>query len=287
MLEPDSQGETSVAPSQFQIDTFKLTFNPKETLPPDNVAKLMGFEAGAVINTRRVLLENPLAEMGILDLGVGTGIHLVSAAMRIQELDNVSLRGVDIDTRAIATAQQNLDRLIQSLSLPHKPNLDLKVGDWLNVDFWRTLSQKFDVILFNPPYLPTGEKVRDGYSEVPEQTMYGPDSDGLGHYRAVLPHLPALLKDEEGATILVRYPNFLNSPSSRNDSIQGLLQELLYSMTTQSLGVTSGGIPVLNPIGDNRDYSVASFTRGERYHFIHPEDLTKLLPGIKKYGRII
>ncbi len=287
MLEPDSQIETPPSASQYQIGEFTLMYNPKETLPPDRVATLMGFEAGAVVNTRRVLLEDPLANVEVLDLGVGTGVHLISAAIRVQELGNVSLDGVDIDDRAIKTTQQNLDRLLQSLPLPQKPTINLEVGDWLEEDFWGRLSKKYDVILFNPPYLPAGEKVRDGYSEVPEQTMYGPGSDGLGHYKAVLPHLPSLLKDEEGATILVRYPDFLSGPASRNVLIQKLLQDLLSSMTTQSLGATSGGMPVLSPIGDNRNYTVASFTRGNRYHSIRPEDLIKLLPNIKKHGSII
>lgn len=77
----------------------------------------------------------------VLDMGTGSGIQAISAA---RNTDVAKVIAVDISAEALRTAEQNalaagvLEKIVFRQS-----------------DLFRTVSERFDTILFNPPYLPT------------------------------------------------------------------------------------------------------------------------------------
>lgn len=118
----------------------------------------------------------------ILDLGVGSGAVLLSV---LAERDLVSGVGLDISADALAIARGNAEML----KLDNRAEFHL--GDW-SADF----PEQFDVVLANPPYIPSAEID----SLAPEVSKHEPrvaldgGPDGLDAYRAIVARLDDWLK---------------------------------------------------------------------------------------------
>ncbi len=123
----------------------------------------------------------------ILDLGTGSGALLLAA---LQHWPAASGVGVDISPRALAVARGNAGRL----GLDGRSTF--RIGDW-----GHDLSERFDLVLANPPYVETdAELARDVRDHEPARALFaGPD--GLREYRRLVPQLPGLLG--VGATAIV------------------------------------------------------------------------------------
>ncbi len=108
----------------------------------------------------------------ILDLGVGSGCLLLSL---LADFPNLYGMGVDISSSALKVAQENACRLNVA------QRVKLWVFDYLKDD----LNQHFDLIIANPPYIPT-EEINKLDPEVknydPWQALDG-GIDGLKYYR--------------------------------------------------------------------------------------------------------
>lgn len=92
-----------------------------------------------------LLAENLKIKKGdyVLDIGTGTGIQALTAAEKARKV-----LAVDINPYAIETAKKNAEtNKIKNIEF-RKSNLFSKI----------TEKEKFDLIIFNPPYLPTNEK---------------------------------------------------------------------------------------------------------------------------------
>jgi release factor glutamine methyltransferase len=118
----------------------------------------------------------------VLDLGVGSGAILLAV---LAERPNATGVGVDISDGAVAVAQANAN------ALGVVDRLDLKHGGW---DV--ALDGAFDLVLSNPPYIPTN----DIDALAPEVACFEPrlaldgGADGLDAYRAIIARLPQLLR---------------------------------------------------------------------------------------------
>ena len=117
----------------------------------------------------------------ILDLGTGTGCLLLSL---LSELPGATGVGVDCSEDALLVAKENA----MTLGFTDKTNFVL--GDWCG-----KLEGKFDIILSNPPYIPT---VDISVLE-PEVTEFDPllaldgGEDGLNCYRKIMSSLSHVL----------------------------------------------------------------------------------------------
>jgi len=80
----------------------------------------------------------------VLEIGCGCGIVSLTAARTAR-----SVLGTDVNPDAVACASANAEK--NGIG-----NAEFVLGDM----FSRTGSRKFDAVLFNPPYLPTGESER-------------------------------------------------------------------------------------------------------------------------------
>lgn len=120
----------------------------------------------------------------IADLGTGTGAILMAL---LHEWPNATGLGTDIDPQAIDTARANA----QALGLEKRAQFRL-------ADFSDDLGERFDLVVSNPPYIPTRDidtlerEVRD---HDPLRALDG-GADGLDAYRAIARRAPHLLRDD-------------------------------------------------------------------------------------------
>ncbi len=134
------------------------------------------------------LIEAALAAMpdrsrvrSILDLGTGTGCLLLAA---LTEFPSAWGLGVDRSMDAAALASRNA----RALGLAARAAFIC--GDWADA-----VSGRFDLVLSNPPYIPSA----DIAGLMPEVAKYEPGgaldggNDGLDAYRRILAALPGLL----------------------------------------------------------------------------------------------
>jgi release factor glutamine methyltransferase len=119
-----------------------------------------------------VLIPRPDTEKGrILDVGTGSGAIVVALA---HELPRASLVAIDTSAAALAVAAENAER-----------NGVAGRVEFHQVDLARLPSGSFDLIVANPPYIPTGDLA----GLMPEVRDYEPASaldggrDGLDCYR--------------------------------------------------------------------------------------------------------
>jgi release factor glutamine methyltransferase len=118
----------------------------------------------------------------IADLGTGTGAILLAL---LHEWPNATGLGTDIDPHAIETAETNA----QALGLASRAQFRL-------ADFSENLGESFDLVVSNPPYIPTRDiaalerEVRD---HDPMRALDG-GADGLDAYRAIARQAPRLLR---------------------------------------------------------------------------------------------
>ena len=92
-----------------------------------------------------LLAENLSVKKGdlVLDVGTGTGIQALTAASKAKKV-----LAVDINPHALAVAGKNAEiNKIKNIEL-RKSNLFSKIKP----------KEKFDLIIFNPPYVPSDEK---------------------------------------------------------------------------------------------------------------------------------
>lgn len=117
----------------------------------------------------------------VLDLGTGTGCLLLAALREYPASFGI---GTDHSMAACLLARNNAAML----------GMDNRVAI-ARADWATSLSGRFELILCNPPYIPTG----DLPGLMPEVARFEPRSaldggrDGLSAYRRILPDLPRLL----------------------------------------------------------------------------------------------
>ncbi len=117
----------------------------------------------------------------ILDLGVGSGALLCAL---LAEFANARGVGVDVSIEAANVARANLDACGLS------QRAEVRVGDWTT-----GVEGPFDLIVSNPPYIPTADLPR----LPPEVRDFDPwlaldgGLDGLAAFRRILPESRSLL----------------------------------------------------------------------------------------------
>ncbi|MBE6444983.1 MAG: peptide chain release factor N(5)-glutamine methyltransferase [Alphaproteobacteria bacterium] len=123
----------------------------------------------------------------ILELGVGSGCVITSV---LAEKDIMGV-GVDISSAALSIAQQNA----QNLGVEGR--LRFIHGDWFSSDFTLLFTNKFDLIVSNPPYIPTGEigKLDAEVKDYDPIVALDGGVDGLDAYRQIATISPKLLNN--------------------------------------------------------------------------------------------
>ncbi len=115
----------------------------------------------------------------ILDLGVGSGALLLAA---LTEWPLVHGLGVDRSPEALGVAHNNAD----ALGLADRARFQL--GDWA-----AGLSDRYDLILCNPPYVETSAELDRQVADYEPAAALFAGADGLDDYRRLIPQLPDIL----------------------------------------------------------------------------------------------
>ena len=128
--------------------------------------------------------------LSVLDFGIGSGAIL---AALLTELPNATGLGIDRSQAAAQIARENLERLGLSA------RATVQVGDW-----GQNLKGPFDLIVSNPPYIPSSEiatLAREVRDHDPRLALDG-GPDGLDAYRALAPEIARLLAPSGGRFVL-------------------------------------------------------------------------------------
>lgn len=153
--------------------TIDLALNP-DTLEPRP-------DTETVVEAVLRAIPDRNASLHLLDLGTGTGCILLAL---LAELPNARGLGVDLSPLAVEAAAGNAER--NGLSSRAR----FQTGDWGN-----GLKDRFDIVVSNPPYIPSAEiatlepEVRE---HDPRRALDG-GPDGLAPYRVIAAQLPELL----------------------------------------------------------------------------------------------
>ena len=125
----------------------------------------------------------------ILDLGTGSGCIIESI---LSEKPQLSAVAVDISAKSLLTAQKNA----QKLGLTSR--IKFLCADWFESAFIHQIGQKFDIIVSNPPYIPTDD-IKTLSTEVqkydPLAALDG-GIDGYDSYRRIAELAPSLLNND-------------------------------------------------------------------------------------------
>jgi release factor glutamine methyltransferase len=130
----------------------------------------------------RSFVDRRSEQLEIADFGTGSGCLLVASLSEFPVARGV---GFDISQEALAWAKRNIrkHRLDTRATLRHQ--------DWAN-----EMTDRFDAILSNPPYIPKNELM----ALAPEVARYEPSyalnggDDGLAAYRSLSPRIAQALK---------------------------------------------------------------------------------------------
>ena len=153
----------------------------------------------AVLDPRpdsETLIEAALAELPdrtrawrILDLGTGSGCLLLAL---LSELPSATGLGIDASARALGVALANAARLGLAAR-----------AQFAERDWRHGIEGRFDVIVANPPYIPSGaiDALQPEVARYEPRTALDGGPDGLDAYRVILPALPRHLA-EGGLAVL-------------------------------------------------------------------------------------
>ncbi|MBR1841138.1 MAG: peptide chain release factor N(5)-glutamine methyltransferase [Alphaproteobacteria bacterium] len=124
----------------------------------------------------------------ILDLGTGSGCIILSLLAERIKAYGVA---VDISPAALAVAEENAEHLGVC------NRLNFICADWFQSDFTALIADKFDIIISNPPYIPSAdiEKLADEVKNYDPRTALDGGADGYDSYIRIAELAPIILKN--------------------------------------------------------------------------------------------
>lgn len=118
-------------------------------------------------------------KINIIDLGTGSGCIAITLKKKI----NSNVSAIDISKEALEVARENAKK--------NKVEIDFIQNDMLD-----NISDKFDVIISNPPYISKNEEIQDIVRKnEPSLALYA-DNEGLYYYEKIIKQSKKNLKEK-------------------------------------------------------------------------------------------
>lgn len=118
-------------------------------------------------------------KINIIDLGTGSGCIAITLKKKI----NSNVSAIDISKEALEVAKENAKK--------NKVEIDFIQNDMLD-----NISNKFDVIISNPPYISKNEEIQDIVRKnEPSLALYA-DNEGLYYYEKIIKQSKKNLKEK-------------------------------------------------------------------------------------------
>ena len=118
-------------------------------------------------------------KVNILDLGTGSGA--ISIALG-KELDS-NVTAVDISDDALEVAKMNAK----------ENNLDIR---FIKSDMLDEVTGKYDIVISNPPYIDTDEKIMDSVKKYEPNIALFASEDGLYFYKKIISNIKPFLNEK-------------------------------------------------------------------------------------------
>ncbi|MGB7405434.1 MAG: peptide chain release factor N(5)-glutamine methyltransferase [Pacificimonas sp.] len=134
-------------------------------------------DSEVLIETALRRTSRPPAE--VLDLGTGSGCLLLAT---LTEFPDAAGLGIDQSDSALSIARRN------AAALGLKDRADFRRGNWTD-----GLTDRFDLILCNPPYVDEVRELGPGVREYEPGAALFADEAGLADYRELMPRIAAHL----------------------------------------------------------------------------------------------
>lgn len=154
----------------FMGDYYKVT---KDVLIPRDETEL--------VVTKAIDIINEYGLKSVLDIGSGSGCIACSLAKH----GGVDVVSVDVSKKALEIAKENTKRL------------NLKNVEFLESDLFKNIDKaridRFDMIISNPPYIPTGTELQKEVTFEPELALFA-EGDGTGFYKKIVENSSKYLK---------------------------------------------------------------------------------------------
>lgn len=201
-IKADEVNSQTIVPENLQPQLQADIEKRLQGMPIDKILKRKEFYKYDFITSEDVLSPRPDTEIlldvalklisqnalkNVLDLGVGSGCILLSI---LKENTNIQGVGVDISPKALNITKQNAEILgvLQNCHLIEK--------SWFDEDFISTLNNRFNLIVSNPPYIPTVDIPSLDIAVRQYDPLIALDggTDGLKNYKRIAELAPSLLK---------------------------------------------------------------------------------------------
>lgn len=120
-------------------------------------------------------------EVSVCDIGTGSGAIAITLAL---EESNMNVMATDISSEALEVAEVNNKK--------YNANVKFLQGDMLEPLY----GKKFDIIVSNPPYIPSGEDVQSLVKDnEPNIALFG-GNDGLKFYRIIVENVSKIANEK-------------------------------------------------------------------------------------------
>lgn len=192
------QRRSSGEPLQYILGTcnfmgLELAVNPAVLIPRPETEQLVDAAIKHIEGDCHLQFKGTVP-FSILDLGTGSGNIAIALAKFVSQSQIVS---VDISAKALEVARANAQL--------HGVEDRIK---FVQKDMFVILSEtkdlKFDLIISNPPYIPTAmlKELPPDVQEEPARALDGGE-DGLNFYRIIIKYTPCLLR--RGACLMMEF----------------------------------------------------------------------------------